>query len=82
MNIPDRFNPRLWLRDWLKKPSTAEKEAKRADSHLGEWNPVRQGIIWEQMGDHKRARRLFAMAADQMLEEAKKRYTSDQIDAP
>jgi len=29
MNIPDRWNPRLWLRDWLNKPSRAEVQAKK-----------------------------------------------------
>lgn len=24
---PDRFNPRLWLRDWLTRPSAAEAQA-------------------------------------------------------
>lgn len=23
--LPDRFNPRLWVRDWLNKPTAAEK---------------------------------------------------------
>lgn len=28
--LPDRWNPRLWLRDWLLKPSAAERASKEA----------------------------------------------------
>lgn len=30
MRVPDKFNPRLWLRDWLSCPSLSEKEERRA----------------------------------------------------
>lgn len=32
MKIPDRFNPRLWLRDWLNKQSPRERAAAKASS--------------------------------------------------
>lgn len=28
--LPDKWNPRLWLRDWLNKPSQAELEERAA----------------------------------------------------
>lgn len=28
--LPDRLNPRLWLRDWLLKPSAAARASKEA----------------------------------------------------
>lgn len=30
MRVPDKFNPRLWLRDWLNCPSLSEKDERRA----------------------------------------------------
>ena len=30
MQLPDRWNPRLWVRDWLNKSSPAERARRKA----------------------------------------------------
>lgn len=42
--IPDRWNPRLWLRDWLNKPSLAQ-----IASHERLLESIRSGEYWKPL---------------------------------
>lgn len=58
--LPDRWNPRLWVRDWLSAPSRAERERWEAAK-------VNSDVAWSEFRadcDAIRERRAAARVTD------------------
>lgn len=56
--LPDRWNPRVWLRDWLNRPTASEQA--RVDALKRSWDEFRDSMLRDSEGRLKEARSLRA----------------------